>query len=119
MASTAIEKVIGQFDRMKMAAKNAKIKEHVKSQNMYAMGSAVLGAVAAGAIDAKYNPDGTSKKTTIALVATGAVLGVGAVTDYIPGGLVIGMGGIGVLCYVAGKTAHDKMKDHIAANPAT
>lgn len=115
MASTAIEKVIGQFDRMKTAAKNAKLKEHIQQQNMFAMGGAVLGAAAAGVVDAKYNADGTSTKTTIALAATGGVLAIGGVTDYIPGGLVIGMTGVGILCYIIGKKAHDKAKEHFAA----
>lgn len=115
MASSAIEKVIGQFDRMKTAAKNAKIKEHIQQQNMFAMGGALAGAAVAGVIDAKYNSDGASTKTTIALVASGALLAVGGVTDYIPGGLVIGMTGVGILCYIVGKKANDKMKEHLAA----
>ena len=115
MASSAITKVIGQFDRMKTAAKNAKIRERVQEQNMFAMGGALAGAAAAGVIDAKYNADGTSTKTTIALVATGGVLAIGGITDYVPGGLVIGMTGIGILCYVIGKKAHDKAHDHFAA----
>jgi uncharacterized protein YcfJ len=113
MASSAIEKVIQGYDRMKTAAKNAKIQQHVQKQNMAAMGGAVLGAVAAGAIDAKYNADGQSRKTTVALVLGGAVLGLGGVTDYIPGGLVVGMTGVGILCYVAGKASHDKMVQHL------
>jgi hypothetical protein len=113
MASNAIEKVIQGYDRLKTSAKNAKIKEHIERQNMMAMGGALVGAVAAGAIDAKYNADGQSKKTTVALVLGGAALGLGGVTDYIPGGLVVGMTGIGVLAYVAGKASHDKMVAHL------
>ena len=102
------------MDRMKMREKAKALAQHVQTQNVYAMGSAVLGAAAAGIVDAKYNADGTSKKTTFVLVGTGALLALGGATDYIPGGLILGMGGVGVLCYVTGKLAHDKAKDHFA-----
>jgi len=109
MASSAIEKVISGYDTLKTRVKNAKIQEHIEKQNMMAMGGAVLGAVAAGAVDAKYN----SKKATVGLVVVGAGLGLGGVTNYIPGGLVLGMTGVGILCYVAGKASHDKMVEHL------
>lgn len=109
MASSAIEKVIGGYDKLKTQVKNAKIQEHIEKQNMLAMGGAVVGAIAAGAVDAKYN----SKKATVGLVIAGGVLGIGGVTDYIPGGLVVGMTGVGILCYVAGKASHDKMVEHL------
>jgi hypothetical protein len=114
MASSAITKVITQFDRLKTAAKNTKIKEHIREQNMFAMGGALAGAAIAGVVDAKYNADGSSTKTTIALAASGAILAVGGITDYVPGGLVIGMTGIGILCYIVGKKANDKMREHLA-----
>jgi len=115
MASTAIEKLATQLDRMKLREKALRVKEHVQTQNIYAMGGAVVGAAAAGVIDAKYNADGTSKKTTGALVIGGAALALGGVTDYIPGGMIIGMTGVGVLCYVVGKGAHDWEKNRLAS----
>jgi len=114
MASSAIEKLVGQMDRIKMREKAKAVAQHVQTQNVYAMGSALLGAVAAGVVDAKYNADGSSKKTTVVLSGTGLLLALGGATDYIPGGIILGMGGVGVLCYVAGKASHDKAKDHFA-----
>ena len=115
MATPGIQKVIEGYDKLKTAVQNKKLREHVKQERAYAAGSAVLGALLAGAADAKYkNPDG-SPRTIGPIPAVGGVsiaLAALGITDLIPYGVYLGMAGVGGLCYVAGKFSYD----HVTAN---
>jgi len=115
MATPGITKVIQAYDTLKTKVANTKLKEHVKQERGYAAGSAVLGAILAGAADAKYrDPDGSSKKlgpipAVVGISAGVALLGI---TDLIPYGVYMGMAGVGGVCYYVGKSAFD----HVSSN---
>jgi len=115
MATVGITKALERYDRLKASLKNSSIRKHVKEERGYAGIAAIVGAAAAGAADAKYKADdGTTKKTlgvpTVALASV--ALALAGLTDLVPGGVYIGMAGIGGLCYIVGKTSHDQ----VAAN---
>lgn len=120
MATPGITKALEGFDRLKTRMKNAEIAKHVKEERAYAAGAAVVGALIAGAADAKYRaPDGTTRKVgpIPAVGGASAVLALAGLTDLVPGGVYIGMAGIGGLCYVAGKFAHDHVAENANATP--
>lgn len=114
MATTGITKALEGFDRLKARVRANEIRKHVKDERMYAGGTALIGALLAGAADAKYRaPDGGQKKigpipAVAGIAAAAAVVGL---TDYVPGGAYVGMAGIGGLCYLVGKAANE----HVAA----
>lgn len=112
MATTGITKALEGFDRLKARVKNAEIKKHIKEERGYAGLAALAGAAIAGAADAKY-PE--KKLGPVPIVAAGsAVLALGGMIDVIPGGVYIGMLGVGGLCYYVGKASHD----HVASSAA-
>lgn len=110
MATTAITKALESADRRLMQFKRHKEALKIKEERAYAAGAAIVGAVVAGVADAKYrDADGTSKKVMkipVVGLASG-VLALGGISELVPGGIYIGMLGIGGLCYVIGKAAHD------------
>lgn len=115
MATVGITKALERYDRLKASIKNGAIRKHVKEERGYAGIAAIVGAAAAGAADAKYKADdGTSKKTigipTVGLVS--GALAVAGLFDVVPGGIYVGMAGIGGICYLVGKTSHD----HVASS---
>jgi len=111
MATPGIQKALEGFDRLKARVRNAEIRKHVKEERAYAAGSALLGAVLAGAADAKYrNTDGTPKSfgPVPAVGAVSAAAALAGLTDLLGStGVYVGMAGVGGLCYVAGKFSHD------------
>lgn len=112
MATVGITKALEGFDRLKARVKNAEIRKHIKEERGYAGMAALVGAAVAGAADAKY-PE--KKLGPVPLVgAASAALALGGMTDLIPGGVYVGMLGVGGLCYYVGKATHD----HVAAAAA-
>jgi hypothetical protein len=116
MATTGIQKALEGFDRLKARIKNESIRKHIKEERGYAGLAAIAGAAIVGAADAKYREaDGSSKKLMGVVPAVGAASGalaVAGLTDLIPGGVYVGMVGVGGLCYLVGKAANE----HVAAN---
>lgn len=115
MATAGVVKVLESYDKLKARIHNTKIREHVKQERAYAAGSAVLGALLAGAADAKYRaPDGTSRKLGPVPAVAGASVALAAlgITDLIPYGVYLGMAGVGGLCYVVGKAGYDHMSQN-------
>jgi hypothetical protein len=110
MATVGITKALEGYDRLKQRLKTDQIRKHIKEERMYAGGAAIIGALVTGAAEAKYRAaDGTDKKigpipVVAGLAAAAAVVGM---TDYVPGGVYVGMAGIGGLCYLVGKAAND------------
>ena len=103
------------YDKLRARWASTKLKEHVKQERAYAAGSAVIGALLAGAADAKYREaDGTQKKIGPVPVVVGASIAVAAlgITDLIPYGVYLGMAGVGGVCYAVGKAGFD----HVTAN---
>ena len=110
MATQGITRALESFDKLKARIANTRLKEHVKQERAYAAGSAVLGALLAGAADAKYREaDGTQKKIGPVPAVAGVSVALAAlgITDLIPYGVYMGMAGVGGLCYVAGKAGFD------------
>lgn len=119
MATAGIQKALEGYDRLKARIKSTEIRKHIKEERGYAGIAAIVGAAVAGAADAKYrDADGTSKKILGAVPAVGAAsvaLALGGLTDLIPGGVYVGMVGIGGVCYLVGKASHDHV---VSSQPA-
>jgi hypothetical protein len=110
MATAAITKALESADRRLMAFKRQKEALKIREERAYVAGTALLGAVVAGIADAKYrDADGTSKKImkVPAIGGASALLALGGISELVPGGIYIGMLGVGGLCYVIGKAAYD------------
>lgn len=114
MATPGMVRALEGYDKLKARWANTRLKEHVKQERAYAAGSAVLGALLAGAADAKYRAtDGTAKKVVglpAVMVASGGLALLG-ITDLIPYGVYLGMAGVGGLCYGVGKAGFDHMTE--------
>jgi hypothetical protein len=110
MTTAAITKALESADRRLASIKRHKEALKIREERAYAAGAALVGAVIAGVADAKYrDADGSSKKV-LKLPAVGlasGLLALGGISEYVPGGIYIGMLGVGGLCYVIGKAAHD------------
>lgn len=119
MATAGIQRALEGYDRLKQRIKSSEMRKHIKEERGYAGLAAIVGAAMAGAADAKYRaPDGSSKKLVGPVPAVGAVsagLAVAGLTDLIPGGVYIGMVGVGGICYLVGKASHDHVAETQAA----
>jgi hypothetical protein len=105
-------KALEKLDRMQSHARNIKQVARIREERLYGSATALAGAIAAGAADAKYRADdGTDKKVGPVPVigAVAALTAVAGLSDYVPGSFYVGMVGIGALSYKIGKYAHDKM----------
>jgi hypothetical protein len=113
MASPGITKALERLDRIQVRAKTERLVKSIKGDRLTSAGVTLVGAVLAGAADAKYKEaDGTPKKVGPVPVVAGlaAVAAIVGLSDMVPGGSYIAMVGVGGLSYELGKMAHD----HIA-----
>lgn len=114
MASPGITKALERLDRIQVRQKTERLVKSIKGDRLTAGGVTLVGAILAGAADAKYKEaDGTPKKLGPVPIVT-AVAGLAAIvglSDMVPGGAYVGMVGIGGLAYEFGRMAHD----HVAA----
>jgi hypothetical protein len=114
MASPGITKALERLDRLQVKAKTERLVKSIKGERITSSGVTLLGAVIAGAATAKFkNADGTAKTIgPVPLVpAVSAGLAALGLSDMVPGGIYIGMIGVGGLAYALGTMAHD----HVAA----
>jgi hypothetical protein len=110
MASPGITKALERLDRIQVRQKTERLVRSIKGDRLTSGGITLVGAILAGAADAKYrDADGTEKKIgpVPAVAAGSAALAVVGLSDLVPGGQYVGMVGIGGLAYVLGKMAHD------------
>jgi len=114
MGSPGITKALERLDRIQVRAKTERLVKSIKGDRLTSAGVTLVGAVLAGAADAKYKEaDGTPKKLGPIPVVAGvaALAAVVGLSDLVPGGAYVAMIGVGGLSYELGKMAHD----HVAA----
>jgi hypothetical protein len=115
MASHGIANALEKLDRLQVRQKTERLVKSIKGERITMAGVTLLGAVAAGAADAKYKEaDGTPKKLVGPIPVVGGLAALATViglSDLVPGGSYVAMVGIGGLSYELGRMAHD----HVAA----
>ena len=110
----SIRNALEKLDKIQVRQKTERLVRSIKGDRMTSAGVTIVGAILAGAADAKYKEtDGTPKKIGPVPIVTGAaaLMAVVGFSDMVPGGQYVAMFGVGGLSYEFGKMAHD----HIAA----
>jgi hypothetical protein len=111
MATQAITRIVDGYERLKGSITKAKAKAKIKGERMVGGASALVGGALAGYADGKFRDDDGGTKHVLgvpAIAGASALAAVAGISELVPGGMYLGMAGVGGLAYVVGKAMYER-----------
>lgn len=105
MATQAITKIVDGYEKLKAAGVKAKVQAKLKTERVGGAAAAIVGGALAGLADGRYRDDDGGPKHILgapAVVVGSGLAAIAGISGWVPGGLYVGLAGVGGLAYAVG-----------------